>query len=145
MVYSERYALRDGRLAGTMAYREYESVAGARVGSIVDLLVENRDENVLRGLIKAAVSDLESRGVDYLRVSVAPRWARRACRKNGFVDPCRAPFSGNIGPILMVRRSDSVADESLYDLERWWLTRGDSEQDLLDSAIGSLWATQRKG
>ena len=103
------------------------------MGVVSELYVAQFDSDTFSALLSSATSALEKAGADFVKAAFSDRWARRRALEIGYIQPTTVSsrFS-DIGPMLMLAGTGQLP--LLHQVENWWLTRGDSEQDWTDTA-----------
>lgn len=132
--YGEHYAYRRGRLTGYAFTKLVRTAAGVQMGVISDVYVARLDVESLGALIEAATVRLELDGAQFIKAAHSDPWARRTASSFGYFLPSRLSRSlSGLGPTMMLAGPAVTAVPDLSEMTNWWLTRGDSEQDLTDN------------
>lgn len=122
------FAARDGRtLRGVIVVRQGRS-RGLPAGFISELLAHPQDRDAFDGLLAHASEVLSTSGAEapvFIRCSALHRSFEQALARNGFL---RAP-----SPLrwLLIHPEGASALGPLVERERWLLTAGDSDLDML--------------
>lgn len=131
--YGEYYAYRGDHLVGYAFSKRYRTPFGVTTGVLVDLFLSRLDTDCFDALTFMIVKALEKAGVDFLKAAFSDPWARSRLRTYGFIDPSLwLPEERRPGPLLIATGPSLDWDKATHDINNWWLTRGDSEQDFND-------------
>lgn len=119
-----RYRFVEMRSAAGLTGLAIVRLAGGRnpMGVILDLIVDPRDEESVRALMKGAVSFLKSEGACAVLIELPPALAPIASK----AFPCsfREDF-----PIVLRAADPDLRSEGMFDAAAWYLSRSDSDAD----------------
>jgi GNAT superfamily N-acetyltransferase len=113
---------RDGRVEGYAVYRHLQEPRG-RVTSLVDFLVDPRDEAGMKTLLRWVDREAREADSDKVRTFALHAGFRRLLRKSGyFTVRSTMEFTAKVNAV-------EVAPDFYRATDRWHVTLGDSDQD----------------